>query len=182
MSKKVVSTRRPLTRDQAFARRRRQKLARRAASALLVVSLFALVIGLSAFANSQEGQAQVGQSNSSSSASASRPGRPAITPRVMAARAFSEDDARRFAASYKMVREAGRTTAHRIIRAQFMTSKEAATLLNTTIGVADNDQVCVVEMDGGKMTAPGTSATGNFTVSYLVFDGQSGNLLVESMR
>ncbi|GER92235.1 hypothetical protein KDW_63970 [Dictyobacter vulcani] len=66
-----------------------------------------------------------------------------------------------------------------------MTSKQASVLLNDgSIGVPDNDLVCVVELKGLRVVAsnpavPPEKRVAQFAKTYLVLDAQSGNALLE---
>ena len=158
---------------------------------LAALTILALLFCVIAFSNPQQGYAHMAQQNSNSTnQSLTRPGRPAITPKQVMNKAtssvdykaFTEADAIQFAKSYKMVRETGTNSRH-AVNAKFMTSKAAGVLLDTPIGVGDNDLVCVVELKGKTtISAPGSQDTGDFQNAYLVFDAQSGNLLVEGLR
>ncbi len=165
---------------------------------LMTIFFFVIIVCVAVLSSPSKGQAQVAQQSSSPLYSSMRPGRPAITPRYKSSntassnqglspnKVFSEDDAKNFALSYKFVREVNNNGNDTVTSVQFMTSKEAANLLKTTIGVADNDLVCVVEIKGTrKLFSPpigGNSSTASFSTSYLIFDGQSGNILVEALR
>ncbi|MBA2392813.1 MAG: hypothetical protein H0V70_08705 [Ktedonobacteraceae bacterium] len=165
--------------------------------ALTTAFMFIIIVSVVVLSSPSKGQAQMVQQNSNSSGYSMRPGRPAITPKYISGNAsnsdktlspnkvFSEQDARNFASFHKFVGEVDNHSNYTVTSVQFMNSKEAGKLLDTSIGVADADLVCVVEMKGSRtfILGPDNKNTpGTFATSYLVFDGQSGNLLVESLN
>jgi hypothetical protein len=72
------------------------------------------------------------------------------------------------------------------VTAVFMTDAEADTLLRLSIGLAPTAIVCIVQTSGTfnvhpmAYASPGKQQTYHITYAYRVFDGTTGNMLVET--
>lgn len=121
-------------------------------------------------------------------------GIPAITPRagLMASSAsssgptFTRDDVVHYVAAHPQVLGAvPGTPAPTVTSVQFVTAKQASTLLHgEAIGLPDTASVCYVRVQGTFVFNDAPPAFGSKAVTYsaavLVFDAHTGNLLVSA--
>lgn len=114
-------------------------------------------------------------------------GIPAITPRAALATSggahFTGDDVKSYIATHpQMLPAAPGKPAPIVNSVQFLTAGQASALLQgESIGLPDTSLVCLVRVQGtfvNTYTPPGVSNGGTYTTATLVFDAQTGNLLI----
>lgn len=115
-------------------------------------------------------------------------GVPAITPRASMAAAgatgphFTQADVVQYVAAHPTaVGSIPSAAAPTVMSVQFVTAKQASALLQgESIGLPDSAPVCVVQLKGtfASFAPPGISGPSSGSEETLVFDGQTGNLLI----
>jgi hypothetical protein len=151
----------------------------------LLVAGASLMIVLGAAGQSVSAPALSGATNQEyTMPTSSGPGIPAIRPSQAGVPAFAEADVRQYLATSGF--PGGRTLSGAkptITQIVFVTSKQASEMMQgESVGLSDAALVCYVHVQGpfsgASISAPGARPGGDYQMAHMVFDAQTGNLLL----
>lgn len=94
--------------------------------------------------------------------------------------AFTENDVREYFATHPTMYQRGPAT---ITRIEFLSAKNASARLNQQIDRQDDAIVCIVTLKGTfVVSGPPSAAAVSGSVSRMIFDGRTGNLIGDLMK
>lgn len=155
----------------------------------LPIALIGVALGMQAVHAAQDGGTPPGPVPITSRPSHPL-GIPAIKPRTALATRngprFTDADVRDYLAAHPLILEAAPGTPTPIVKSiQFVTAAQASAMMQgESIGLPDTSSVCVVIVQGvfissyGPPTFNNSGASASVTTKTLIFDAQTGNLLI----